>query len=286
VSVFPDVRRKLSKIIQACSRYDVRCYHLIRPWYGIFDSESFNALLVRCIIPLLRNKDGNEDLCSRVSHLLQWYVPGNQPVLNHQIDVNYRYGVIPRKYFLAILNGEYLPAFRTRLLRVLEQRDVSLAVVEYTKLRILFSRDILRDKSILRSLKELLGTLLASQSSDFERFSSNLSTTSFEKELELSFTAAPQNSHTRTFNIVESRFKDVVTEYAEMHGLVFTPNGRFTDSGQQIYIFGNDNVGKAIFIENDVVYASFKRHSDSQIWEPVSLDDLLASIVKSGNCEG
>lgn len=51
--VFPDIRRKLSQFLQRWRPEDPAALLLIRPWQGVFDAASLDALLLRSVLPRL-----------------------------------------------------------------------------------------------------------------------------------------------------------------------------------------------------------------------------------------
>ena len=110
-SLYPEIRRKLSKIIEKSKYFNDYLLKLVIPWKPIFDATSYDNMIVRSIIPLLISKIRELELNAYKLN------ENNYQIFEWIMDwENY----IPIIHFHSLIEGEFLPKWINALILYLQ----------------------------------------------------------------------------------------------------------------------------------------------------------------------
>ena len=265
-SLFPEIRRKLSRVLTDWKATDLSAYQIIRPWFGVFDRDSMDNFLTRAIVPKLLE-----------------YVKATYSVsIVHIESVLIWYDALPRMHFLALLYGEFFPRWFNALLPSLKEQDYVAAGKIYVQLRTKFKNSLLREDLLYQCFEVAIDMIKQSFMTRSTDGLDALPQTSYQQtlhHLDVEKTKISKfNSLKKQVFAENSSFKNVIEAFAENHGVTFIPkSGRFVD-GKQIWLFGSI----PMYIEHDVAFTSkLNTDSNSTEWYPVTLEDLLTMMMNS-----
>ena len=264
-SLYPDIRRKLSRALSGWRAADQSAFKIIQPWYGVFDKDSMGTFLGRSVVPKLVEYVKTVDV----------FEAGGTNALR---NVMTWYEILPRIHLLAIFLGEYLPRWQTVLLEILKGRDHISAVKFYASMRRSIPYILLREQYVLERMNEIIEMMQKFCGRDSCNGDTVVQICSYQqmlRRLDVNEKSIMNYSCLKKSIALEySSFKNVVESFAETHGVTFLPKqGRLID-GKQIWTFGNESV----YIENDVVFVSSYQSTattTSTTWKPVTLNELL-----------
>ena len=266
-TLYPDIRRKLVKVLKCWKANDRSAYQIIKPWHTIFDKDSMNNFLLIAIVPKLQEYVGTIDFreesygVEELGNIMIWE------------------DILPRNFFLAILGGVYLPRWQNCIFHLLQKQRFEPAAMCYIRFRQVVPFQIIINSFILDSLNATLNLMKkAFRQENIEDFSPTyksyqdfLRVWNIDSETKSNFQSLKRSS--RESHRISASFKDVVESFAEENSICFVPRqGRFYE-GKQLWQFGSVN----IFIENDVAFWS----SSYSSFEPVTLDELLRIVHKN-----
>lgn len=279
--IFPEIRRKLTSFIKRYNPADEEALSYILPWYGVFDSSSFDNFLGQAIIPriidAIRNKfevNPNNQLLDVLHGVLLW-----KKILTSD-QVSY------------ILAGEFFPKWFKTLFAWLSMPNPDLEEIAmwYDGWKSFFPSDLLASNHfLLRNFSlavEMINDYIIMDNAAFiQKYNRILA----EKNKITFYTLTRLNNlhnklqekqvlmHQYKSN---TSLKDLLEIFAEKHGIEFKPKFNKSIEGKQIWEFGKD----LCYLENNVIFFQEREDkSGNQIsWKPISIEDLVdrANISK------
>ncbi|CAM9318795.1 unnamed protein product [Ectocarpus fasciculatus] len=285
--VYPDIRRKLGRALANWDPADESALLLLSPWKGVFDDTSMDNLLQRAIVPKL------------VSSVRALPLDPQNTTAEHTklfCSVLRWFKMVPSLHMVSILEGEFFPRWLQILSSWLssESPEYSEITQWYLGWKSLLPEEMLADERValyFNHALELMQHVLSggecslsvlpvgipTSSSYFEVVDRRKKRIAAEKRLnELKNEPAPSAGRNADFPTGSGRnvsFKDLVEEFAMRHGVSFLPRTGRLQEGKQVFQFGKSSC----YLDQGVVFLLRRKASGSSSWDPVTLEDMLAS---------
>lgn len=273
--IFPEIRRKIASFIKRYNPTDEEALSYIGPWYGVFDSSSFDNFIGQAIIPrfidALRHKfevNPNNQLLDVLHGVILW----RKVLSNNQISF--------------ILAGEFFPKWLNTLYQWLSTLNPDLEeVVEwYVGWKSFLSSDLLgSDPFLLRNfnlaLEMMNDYLLLDASSFLQKYTHILSQknkTTFYTLMRLNniHNKLQEKQILMNQHKANTSLKELLEVFAEKHGVEFKPKFNKSIEGKTLWEFGKD----LCYLDNNVIFFQERedRNGNGTFWKPISIQDLVA----------
>jgi len=263
--IYQMVRYKLSNVLGSWHPSDGSAYAILSPWKNLFDSDSWQQLMHRYIVPKLK------------------------VVLREDFQVNPRSQNLDQFYWVmnwasAIpihLMVDIMQIFFTKWLTVLYHwlcSNPNFGEVRkwYLDWKELIPKELLANESIRYKLH--CGLCMMNQAVEGMEvvqpcLKENISyvRASEQRKFEVQQKAAAssqQQAAVNAYGVNEIRVKELIEAYAQDHGLLFKPKSGRMHNGHEIYAFGNVSI--IIDSLNQKVYAQ-----NAETWSLETLEQLL-----------
>eukprot|EP01038_Epipyxis_sp_PR26KG_P007689 gene7689-10460_t len=282
---FPDIRRRIAQFLSTWHPRDELALLILKPWIAVFDQNSMDNLVVRCIIPKVVFVMRDE------LHIN----PSNQDINPFLWVIRFE-PLIPFQHFTCILAGEFFPRWLRALYIWLSAENANLSEISqwYSGWKSLFSETLLKDELIMgpfnmaldmmktvlmnNSISSFHETLLAIERQNYfniyEKKSIEMKAKIRLSELQSGNGKQNISAKRKHNSQAVSTFKEVVEEFALENNIEFAPRSGRLYEGKQVWLFGNNNC----YFDQNVIFVSksdvIKGHGEDQ-WQPISLEDLL-----------
>jgi tuftelin-interacting protein 11 len=289
-AVYPDIRRKIGQGLISWNpltmddrlgnvKSNSFAVSIIKPWVGIFDSNSMENLLLRTIVPKL------------VTALRENFAinPKDQNIEIFQCVLSWN-TLLPKVHMVCILCGEFFPKWLRVLASWLGSSAPDFGEISewYTGWKSMFSDTGLESHDDIMGCfnfaLEMMQSCLSHETTnsswtisvEFEKILHNMERNSYTKLIDrkkVEVRAQQTKESILKSNNNSVSFKEVVEIFAQKNNITFVPKIGKLKEGKQIYQFGSC----LCYIEHNVVFAQgINNHiiADNK-WTPIDLDDLL-----------
>eukprot|EP00602_Paraphysomonas_sp_CaronLab_P001696 CAMPEP_0185033934 /NCGR_PEP_ID=MMETSP1103-20130426/23360_1 /TAXON_ID=36769 /ORGANISM="Paraphysomonas bandaiensis, Strain Caron Lab Isolate" /LENGTH=847 /DNA_ID=CAMNT_0027570385 /DNA_START=61 /DNA_END=2601 /DNA_ORIENTATION=- len=286
-SVFPEIRRKISKALGGWEATDHSAYWVLSPWIGVFDETSMSALLVRSVVPKLVN-----------AMRAQSVEPRGQST-EHIASVMIWKDILPRDHLLAIIEGEFFPKwFHVLAFWLSSDPDFGEVSTWYTSWKGQFPDDVAAEPLVTHYFSSALDMMSAAlshsggaapsfqvprelvEAGDYfkvmERRKLHAATAKRMEQLKRGDWTQniPSNFNAASSNVT---FREVVEEFAARNGVSFGPKlnsagSVVTEDGKALWTFADK---LSCYIDQNVVFVKQSRAGKGSAggWRPVALDE-------------
>ncbi len=278
--LFPLVRRKLASALAGWSPPDPSALASLSPWSGVFDSRSMEALLSGSILPklvhVLRDElviDPSEQNLGPFNSVMDWK------------------NILPHVYLASLFEGEFFGKWVAALHHWLSEGEANPEEVAkwYQGWKSLFPKSLKEDKRIdgcFNIALYLMKTQMERMAlPEFISLKKKLPR-SFQETLKKRKDDDAKNRNTEQQRVIvdaptsrplggatthEPLFRDVLSTYAEEHGVEFVPKLGRSVGGKQLYTFGGIPV-----LVDQLVHVEMPRGSGN--WTPISVEVLMQKV--------
>lgn len=268
--VYQVIRYKLAVVLQDWDPADDSAIRVIQPWHGVFQSTDFETLLARSILPKLHNVLRTKFVVNPQRQYIEpfkWVMAWST--------------LLPTRVMLQLLRMEFFPKWFTALhLWLTNSPNFEEVQKWYMGWKRLFPEALQKHeqlKSILNRALDLMNQALEDPSGIGalqKQILIELKSDSVGTQRKRSV-AAEQRTQAKPepqTGIEGMSFKEIMTQFAAMNGLLFMPNAkRGTVDGKQVYTFGK----ASIYMTKDCVYVYEQLAAGNGNWRPIALQDLL-----------
>ncbi|KAK9139171.1 hypothetical protein Scep_008852 [Stephania cephalantha] len=282
-SIYQTIQSKLGNALRDWHPSDASAYTILSPWRTVFGPASWEQLIVRYIVPKLRN----------VLQEFEVY-PGNQQQLDSFHWVMAWASAVPSYHMVHLLEAWFFPKWHQALYHwVCSKPDFKQVLVWYERWKELM-KELLGEEGIKKQFDaglDMFTKVLADVEVDEPGFKEQIAyfriTEQRKLEAQQRAAAAAQQQQQqqvlgslgRAGNVDETvvpSIKEIIEKHAQLYQLSFKPKPARMHDGHQVYGFGSVSI--CIDSLKEKVYAQ----SESG-WLPVSLEQLLEMQRASGS---
>ncbi|KAK9161752.1 hypothetical protein Syun_008093 [Stephania yunnanensis] len=282
-SIYQTIQSKLGNALRDWHPSDASAYTILSPWRTVFGPASWEQLIVRYIVPKLRN----------VLQEFEVY-PGNQQQLDSFHWVMAWATAVPSYHMVHLLEAWFFPKWHQALYHwVCSKPDFKQVLVWYERWKELM-KELLGEEGIRKQFDaglDMFTKVLADVEVDEPGFKEQIAyfriTEQRKLEAQQRAAAAQQQQQLqqglgslgRAGNVDETvvpSIKEIIEKHAQLYQLSFKPKPARMHDGHQVYGFGSVSI--CIDSLKEKVYAQ----SESG-WLPVSLEQLLEMQRASGS---
>eukprot|EP00696_Hemimastix_kukwesjijk_P001717 gnl/Hemi2/12104_TR4131_c0_g1_i1.p1 gnl/Hemi2/12104_TR4131_c0_g1~~gnl/Hemi2/12104_TR4131_c0_g1_i1.p1 ORF type:complete len:415 (-),score=103.50 gnl/Hemi2/12104_TR4131_c0_g1_i1:97-1182(-) len=271
------IRHKLAVVLQDWLPSDPSALIILSPWRDVFDSGTWDALLLRTILPKL------------AISLNQFVINPRQQFMDPFHWVLAWHKLLPDHAIIALFEKEFFPKFFQVLYTWLNAPQANYEEITrwYLGWKALFPPDLLANEvmrvQFVRAL-EIMNQKVsgAAQSGQYVQpgVKENISYLRVVEQRDnpvqraqasVTNIQSASRAPTRASDDIDFTFKEVVEKYAEENEIIFLPKPGALQEGKQVYAFGS----RSIYLDKRMVYLM-----NQGMWKPVSLTELV-KLVKA-----